>query len=119
MGVNDTNKASEWGESKFSPIFATIYATIFFIGTSLFSEWPILLLAFAALVPGAAYVSVINDVTDLEEDRVSGKRNRHADKSRIYSALLILGCLTPGIIFLIIWRKDLFIFIPYLSAWII
>src|SRR5882762_3824739 len=84
MEVTETIRASEWWESKLSPIFATIYATIFLIDTSLFSAWPILLLAFAALVPGAAYVSVINDVTDLEEDRVSGKRNRHADKSRIY-----------------------------------
>ncbi|MDQ3815268.1 MAG: hypothetical protein M3347_15205, partial [Armatimonadota bacterium] len=59
--ISQTIRALEWWEFKLCPIFATIYATAFLLQLSIISSWPLLVLAMLALIPGAAYVSVIND----------------------------------------------------------
>ena len=74
--ISQTIRTIDWWEYKLSPMFATIYATAFLSNLSIISLWPIFLLALVALVPGAAYVSVINDLTDLRDDLASGKSNR-------------------------------------------
>lgn len=72
----------------------------------------------AALVPGAIYVSVINDVTDLEEDRAAGKRNRVANSPRWLVAALLAITLGAGAAFLFAWRRDPLLFGAYAAAWI-
>lgn len=115
--ISQTVRAVDWWEHKLSPLFATIYATALLSNGSIISLWPLFLLALVALVPGAAYVSVINDVTDLEEDLASGKSNRVAGRSRTFVALMLACCIAPGIAVAIYWRNDPLLLSLYLAAW--
>lgn len=110
-------RAGEWWEFKLAPIFATIYATAFLLNTSISSLWSLLLLVLFALVPGAAYVSVINDLTDLRDDVASGKNNRLIGKSNRFIAVILACCVLSGISLLVHWRHDPLLFSLYLGAW--
>ncbi|GGB04160.1 UbiA family prenyltransferase [Puia dinghuensis] len=78
MNVLKTIRASEWWGYKLAPLLAIGYATVMKSGKSLFAASPYLLYIMLAMVLGAAYVSVINDITDMEEDLAIGKKNRMA-----------------------------------------
>jgi 4-hydroxybenzoate polyprenyltransferase len=111
-------RASEWWEYKLSPLFATLYATCFVLQLNVFSVWPVLLTALVALVPGAAYVCVINDLTDYQDDINCGKENRLVGKSRPFINLLIATTVSLGILMSVVWMDDLLLLIPYLGAWL-
>lgn len=117
LNVYQTIRAVEWWEYKLSPIFATIYATAFLLNVSVVSLWPILVLAFGALVPGAAYVSVINDLTDLKDDLASGKNNRLIGRSRLFIGLTLACCVLPGVLVAIYLRHDILLLTLYLTNW--
>jgi len=55
-----------------------------------------LLLVLVALAACAAYVSVINDVTDFDDDMASGKANRLVGKSSAFVATVLASCIIPG-----------------------
>lgn len=111
-------RAVEWWEFKLSPIFATVYATALLLDVSIASLWPLLLLALGALVPGAAYVSVLNDLTDMEEDVASGKANRLVGRSRAFAAAVLACCVLPGVAVAVYWRGDALLLSLYLAAWV-
>jgi 4-hydroxybenzoate polyprenyltransferase len=113
-----TVRASEWWEFKLSPLLATVYATSFYLGGPLNSLWSLLLLLLVAVVPGAAYVSLINDLTDLNEDLISGKRNRMIGRSRTFIIVVLAACLLPGILVSTYWRNDPLLLCLYLAAWV-
>lgn len=69
-------RAGEWWEYKLAPVFGTAYATGFILDHPLHSLWPALFLLLAALAVPAAFVSILNDVTDRAVDSACGKRNR-------------------------------------------
>ena len=117
-GVFQTVRASDWWEFKLAPIFATIYATAFILNLSITSLWPLLLLALIALIPGAAYVSLINDLTDLEDDVASGKNNQLVGRSKTFVTIALACCLVPGVAVSFYWRNDPLILSLYLAAWI-
>lgn len=112
-----TVRAAEWWEFKLAPTFATVYATALYLNSPVGSLWPLFLLALGALVPGAAYVSVINDLTDREEDLASGKDNRLRGKSATFVALLLACCIVPGVAVSLYWRDDPLLLSLYLAAW--
>ncbi|HEX8719437.1 MAG TPA: UbiA family prenyltransferase [Pyrinomonadaceae bacterium] len=112
-----TVRAGEWWEFKLSPILATAYATAFLLNLSIASLWPALLLSLAALVPGAAYVSVLNDLTDIEDDLACGKPNRLVGRSRAFVAAALACCVAPGIAVAFYWRADPLLLSLYLAAW--
>lgn len=116
--IFQTVRAAEWWEFKLAPMFATVYATALLTGSSVHTLWPLFLHALAALVPGAAYVSVINDWTDREEDLASGKQNRLVGKSGVFVALLLLCCVLPGLAVALYWRSDPLLLSLYLAAWV-
>jgi 4-hydroxybenzoate polyprenyltransferase len=99
-------------------MFATIYATAFILKIPINTLWPLLVLALVALVPGAAYVSVINDLTDLKDDQASGKSNRLIGKSRAFIAAVLACCILPGVAISIYWREDPLLLSLYLAAWV-
>lgn len=107
----------EWWEHKLSPVFAIIYATALLLDLPIITLWPLFLLALVALVPGAAYVSVLNDLTDLADDLASGKNNRLAGKSPKLITAVLACCLVPGIAVAIHWRSDPLLLFLYLAAW--
>jgi len=116
--ITQTVRASDWWEFKLSPIFATIYATALIHNLAIISLWPLLLLALVALVPGAAYVSLINDLTDREDDLASGKNNRLIGKSRTFITIVLACCVLPGIAVSFYWRTDPLLLSLYLAAWV-
>lgn len=114
----DTVRAGEWWEYKLAPIFAAFYATALTLGVPVSSLWLALLTTLLALVPGAAYVSVINDLTDREEDLAAGKPNRLAGRSRAFAAMLVAITAGTGVVFCVLWRDDVLLLTPYLGAWL-
>jgi hypothetical protein len=70
-----------------------------------------------ALVPGAAYVSVINDLTDLEDDVASGKPNRLIGRSGTFIAVMLGSCILAGAGVAIYWRNDPLLLFLYFAAW--
>ena len=78
MKAIKTIRASEWWGYKVAPLLGIGYATAIKSGKSLLEAGPYLLYIMLALALGAAYVSVINDITDMDEDLAIGKKNRMA-----------------------------------------
>lgn len=111
-------RAGEWWEYKLAPIFAAFYATAFTLHVPVSALWLAALTVLLALVPGAAYVSVINDLTDREEDLAAGKSNRLAGRSRGYAALLMAITVGAGLAFCFLWRRDILLLSIYLAAWL-
>src|SRR5205823_4799255 len=113
-----TIRASEWWGYKLAPTLACAYATSFILRVSLASSWPLLLLILAALAPCAAYVSVINDLTDAKDDLASGKTNRLLGRSRVFVGALLASCILPGIAVATYYRHDPLVLFLYLGSWI-
>lgn len=80
--------------------------------------WQAALVVLAALIPGAAYVSVINDLTDREDDAAAGKPNRLAGQSTWVAWLLVAVTVAAGIVVSWLWRKDTLLLTMYLAAWL-
>jgi 1,4-dihydroxy-2-naphthoate octaprenyltransferase len=110
-------RAGEWWEYKLVPILAVFYATALVLRVPITSLWPAALTLLAALVPGAVYVSLINDLTDRKEDSMAGKVNRLAGRSASAMALLIGFPVAAGLFFAWMWRDDPLLLVPYLAAW--
>ncbi len=69
-------------------------------------------------MPGAAYVSVLNDLTDIEDDLACGKPNRLVGRSRAFVAAILACCVAPGVAVAFYWRGDPLLLSLYLAAWI-
>lgn len=110
-------RAGEWWEHKLAPILALFYATSLSEGAEIASLAPALLLLIAALVPGAAYVSIINDLADREEDRRAGKANRMAGASPGIALLAVSLPVALGLVVAWHWRDDGPLLGCYLAAW--
>jgi 4-hydroxybenzoate polyprenyltransferase len=95
-----------------------VYGTALILGVPLTSLWRAALVVLLSLVPGAAYVSVINDVTDREEDRAAGKPNRLEGRPPLAIAILIALTVAFGIGFAWMWRDDPRLVACYLAAWL-
>ena len=111
-------RAGEWWEYKIAPILALFYATALLAGASLLALAPTLLLLLAALVPGAVYVSVLNDLTDRDEDRKAGKANRMAGASAWLALAAIGPAVAAGLAVAWYWSGDKLLVGCYLAAWI-
>jgi 4-hydroxybenzoate polyprenyltransferase len=111
-------RAGEWWEYKLAPIFASFYATALTLQVPVSSLWPAALTILLALVPGAAYVSVINDITDRDEDLAAGKANRLAGRSPAFAAMLVAITAGAGLVFCFLWRRDTLLLSVYLAAWL-
>lgn len=111
-------RAGEWWEYKLAPIFAAFYATALTLQVPVTSLWRTALTILLSLVPGAIYVSVINDLTDREEDLAAGKANRLIGRSRATVAMLILITTGAGVVFCVLWRRDTLLLSAYLAAWL-
>jgi hypothetical protein len=119
MKLLEFTRSSEWWEYKLVPLLSVGYATL------LLNHYPIapavfkLLFLLSAVIIGAVYVSVINDISDIKEDAIAGKNNRMAKMSSLWQIAIVGVCLIAGIIngyFIYPDRLSLFF---YLMAWIV
>ena len=111
-------RAGEWWDFKLVPIFAAFYATALSLQIPSSELWRSALLLLLSMVPGAIYVSVINDITDRAEDAAAGKTNRMAGRSSLVMASFVALPLLGGFAFDVYWRHDPLLLSFYLSAWI-
>lgn len=112
-------RAGEWWEYKLVPIFAVFYATALAAGTPVSALWRAALTVLIALVPGAAYVSVINDLTDRADDLAAGKPNRLTHAPAWLAALLVAITAGSGVVISWLWRHDTLLLTMYLAAWLV
>ena len=111
------SRAGEWWEYKLVPIFAAFYASALHLGVPVWTLWPSALALLAALVPGAVFVSVINDLTDRDEDAIAGKANRMAGRPAWQAVLMVAAPVAMGLAFAWLWRDDPPLLLAYLAAW--
>ncbi len=112
-------RPGEWWEHKLAPLLGAAYATALYAGAALTDVGATLILILAALAPGAAYVSVVNDVTDLELDRRVGKRNRLAGRSPALGFGLIAVAIAVGFgMVCTVWLDDPLVLAFYAAAWL-
>jgi hypothetical protein len=119
IGVLAAARAGEWWEHKLAPVAGTGYATAWLAGASIEQTWAPIATAVGALAVCAAYVSVVNDLTDRDADRAAGKPNRLAGRSRAVAPAAIAACVALGAgIALLAWRDDPLALAAYAASWI-
>jgi 4-hydroxybenzoate polyprenyltransferase len=118
MNIFNTIRSQEWWTYKLPPLLAIGYATSTFSKAPLYNIAAQLLVILISLVIGAIYVSVINDITDLEEDILSGKKNRMQHVRPEMRWLIPICCLIIGLLFEYYYYPDLLSCLLYLGSWI-
>jgi 4-hydroxybenzoate polyprenyltransferase len=118
MNIFNTIRSQEWWTYKLPPLLAIGYATSTFSKAPLYHIAAPLLFILISLVIGAIYVSVINDITDLEEDILSGKKNRMQHVKPEMRWLIPICCLLIGVFFEYYYYPDLLSCLLYLGSWI-
>lgn len=119
MKVFNVIRSQEWWTYKLPPLLAIGYATSTLSSAPLYRISLQLLIILMSLVVGAVYVSVINDITDLEEDLASGKSNRIQHIPPRFRWLVPAACLLAGLIFEYHFYPDLLSCLLYLCSWIV
>jgi UbiA prenyltransferase family protein len=117
-GLGRVVRAPQWWDYKLIPIASVFYATAFVQDVPLARLWPSLAALMLAIAPCAAYVSLVNDVTDRADDRRAGKTNRMASKPTWQMALLLAAPIGVAVLFSILWRDDPPLVTAYLCAWV-
>ena len=115
--IRTVSRAGEWWEYKLLPILAMFYATALYLDVSIAALWPAALMLLGAIVPGAAYVSIVNDLTDRNEDSAAGKANRMAGRPAWQTTAMIVLPVAIGLAFAWHWRGNLPLLLTYLGAW--
>jgi hypothetical protein len=111
-------RAGEWWDYKLVPIVTFFYATALMLGVAVSELWSGVLLLLLSLIPGAAYVSFINDITDVSDDLASGKRNAMAGRSSLFKAAAVIVSISGSAFFFWKWRNDGLLLGCYAAAWI-
>ncbi|HEX8571642.1 MAG TPA: UbiA family prenyltransferase [Allosphingosinicella sp.] len=113
-------RVADWWSYKLTPPLAMLWATTIQAGRPLLPSWPEALALIAAIAVCAAYVSLVNDHFDRDEDARSGKPNQLSNRSRGAVALLFGLVGGAGLIMLLLW---LWLGVPaaaaaYAGSWI-
>jgi len=119
MNIANILRAQEWWAYKLSPLLAIGYATAIVAEVPMYTVILWLMFLLAALVVGATYVSVINDITDLDEDLASGKSNRIQQVPARFRWLIPAVCVLLGFVFGYFLYPDLLSCLLYLCSWIV
>jgi hypothetical protein len=106
MKLLNTIRYSEWWVYKLCPLLAIGYATILMGRTSFISASLFLAFLLFSIMNGAAYVCIINDLTDQKEDLLCGKPNRMAKVTGPLRWILPVACLVIGAPFLYLLYPD-------------
>jgi hypothetical protein len=119
MKIFNIIRSQEWWAHKLPPLLAIGYATALMSPVPLYKVALWLIFLLSSLVVGAIYVSVINDITDLEEDIASGKSNRIQQVPAKFRWLIPAGCIVIGLGFGYFLYPDLLSCLLYLLSWIV
>jgi 1,4-dihydroxy-2-naphthoate octaprenyltransferase len=105
-------RAGEWWEYKIAPALAVFYGTLWIAQTPVAASWRAAVALVLALAAEAAYVSVLNDLTDRAGDRAAGKPLRPAPPL-VLAAMLIVGACVA-----FLWRHDPLLVGAYAGGWV-
>jgi len=112
-------RPGEWWDHKLAPLLGVAYATALYAGAALTDLAATLILVLVALAPGAVYVSVLNDLSDLEADRRVGKRNRLEGRSPVIGFVLMATAIAIGFgVACAAWLDDPLTLAFYGAAWL-
>ena len=117
-GLAGTVRAGEWWDHKLVPILTAFYATALLLGAPVAALWPHALALLVAMLAGAAFVSVLNDLADIDDDRAAGKPNRMAGRSRAFRAAALALPVAVGLLFGFLWRDTPMLAGAYALAWL-
>ncbi|GGA94829.1 UbiA family prenyltransferase [Puia dinghuensis] len=117
-GILKTIRHGEWWDYKLPPILALGYATNFYSETPLYKTALWLLFLLVSVFVGAAYVSFINDITDIEVDALSGKHNRMSNIPRRIRWIFPAICIVAGLFFEYVFYPDVLSMVLYLLPWV-
>lgn len=90
-------RSIEWWEYKLPPLLAIGYATAIKADGMFLKAMPQLVFLLLSLIVGAAYVSIINDITDIDDDLASGKSNRMAGLNPMIRWIFPAACVLAGL----------------------
>lgn len=119
MKILNIIRSQEWWAHKLPPLLAVGYGTVLMSDVPLYSVALWLIFLLSSLVVGAIYVSVINDITDLEEDLASGKSNRIQQVPLKFRWVIPVVCLLIGLVFGYFLYPDVLSCLLYLLSWIV
>jgi 4-hydroxybenzoate polyprenyltransferase len=117
--VLGVGRVREWWNHKLAPVFGTAYATAYLGDVPLLDLAAPLAIVLLALVPGAAFVSLLNDLTDRESDRLAGKPNRLSGRSPAVAwAGLLATVAAGGAVAALAWRGEPWVLGLYAAPWV-
>jgi 4-hydroxybenzoate polyprenyltransferase len=112
-------RAGEWWEHKLAPMLGTGYMTAFHLGSPLLRLLPMFVGTVVAVAAAAAYVSLVNDLADRDEDAAAGKANRLAGRTRRYAAGAFGATVAVGLAAAIVtWHADPLALALYAGSWL-
>ncbi|PIW55359.1 MAG: hypothetical protein COW16_06670 [Sphingomonadales bacterium CG12_big_fil_rev_8_21_14_0_65_65_10] len=111
-------RASDWWEYKLLPPLAVAYATSLYLDRTTYDALAAIALVLLSLLPGAIYVSVLNDLTDRVDDHLAGKPNPQIGRGKILPLAILAACATGGIFFGYVWRDNPFMVVVYATGWL-
>ena len=96
--VIEVSRASDWWEYKLPVFLGVAYFIAYMANVSFSKLWILLPTLVLAVVSAASYVSVINDITDEQDDVAAGKSNRMVDRSTSFKVISVSICIILGVI---------------------
>lgn len=114
-----TVRGEQWWEYKIVPTLACFYATALMLDRPITDLWQAALMLLAALVPGAVYVSVTNDIADRGADAAAGKANRMIGKGGLAMVGMVAPPVALGVAFSVAWHDTFWLMAAYLAAWLV
>lgn len=112
-------RLADWWNFKLTPPLAVFCGSLLVSGEPLLPHWAEMGMLVAAIATCAAYVSLINDHFDREEDTRSGKANRLAELPLPLARLLMLAVGAVGAIIAFSWRTHLPAILCYAASWLV
>jgi len=106
MRVLKIIRSSEWWEYKMPILLSLAYATALYANKSLYGIAGWFGFMLVCLIVGAAYVSIVNDMCDIEDDLASGKKNRLSKLRPLIRWILLITILVLAILCCVFYLKD-------------
>lgn len=112
----ETIRMRDWWEFKLPPVLALFYGVLLSHGVALLPHVSNAILLLAAIGVCAAFVGILNDVTDIGVDLLAGKPNNMAGRSTAARTVLLAAPALLGLGIAATWRNDLPLAIAYLGG---
>lgn len=117
MNIKKITRSDDWWGYKLSPLLAVAYATILIEKVNFIDIWRHILFLLSSIILGAAYVSVINDFTDIKQDLAAGKSNNMVNLPASIRWFVTFFCIAFGFTFAYFFYPDTLSLLLYFMSW--